>query len=563
MKLSSIRTKPKILIGISIPLILLMILGGVALNSISRITQTSERVSHTYEVLNKAQGIIGSAVDMETGMRGFLLAGKEEFLDPYKAGQKTTYEGIEALQKTVSDNPKQVARLGEIETTLKDWQAKVTEPAIALRREVGTSRTMDDIAQLVGEARGKIYFDKFRGLIADFMAEEASLMEARQQQKFEIESNTQVVILGGIVIAIVLGGGLGWFIGNGIARPIGQMTTAMSELANGDKTVDVPGRNRRDEIGEMAEAVQVFKDNMIKADEMAAREAEEVKAREERARRIEQITQDFDATVSELLGAVAGASTEMESTAHSMSNIANDTNQRATTVASAAEQASANVQTVATATEELTSSIQEIARQVDQSSSIAGNAVSQADQTDKQVQGLALAAQKIGDVISLISDIAEQTNLLALNATIEAARAGDAGKGFAVVAAEVKELASQTAKATEDIGQQISAIQSETDDAVSAIQAIAKTIGEMNDIATSIASAVEEQTSATGEIARNVEQAAAGTEEVTGNILEVTRAASETGTAATQVTATASELSSKSEMLKTQVETFLSQVRAA
>ena len=364
-------------------------------------------------------------------------------------------------------------------------------------------------------------------------------------------------------IAIVLGCLAAWFIGMGISRPIRAITEAMKTLAGGNKTIEIPGQTHRDEIGAMAAAVQVFKDNMIKADEMAAREAEETRAREERARRIEQLTRDFDTNVSEMLNAVAGAATEMESTAASMSNIANDTNGRATTVASAAQQASSNVQTVATATEELSSSIQEISRQVTQSSEIAGRAVEQATTTDSQVQGLAMAAQRIGEVVSLISDIAEQTNLLALNATIEAARAGDAGKGFAVVAAEVKELASQTAKATEDISQQIGSIQTETDGAVTAIQSIGATIAEINEIASGIASAVEEQTAATGEIARNVEQAATGTEEVTTNIIEVTRAASETGTAATQVTSTAGELSSKSEQLKSQVETFLSDVRSA
>jgi len=372
--------------------------------------------------------------------------------------------------------------------------------------------------------------------------------------------NITLVVAAISILAAVLAG---WFIGMGISRPIKAITSAMKQLADGDKTVRIPGQSHKDEIGAMAAAVQVFKENMIRADELAVREAEETKKREERARRIEKLTSDFDAGVSELLNAVAGASTEMESTAHSMSNIADDTNHRASTVASAAEEASANVQTVASATEELSSSIQEISRQVSQSSHIAGRAVDQASNTDQQIQGLALAAQRIGEVIQLISDIAEQTNLLALNATIEAARAGEAGKGFAVVAAEVKELASQTAKATEDIGHQVSNIQTETDGAVTAIQEISTTISEINEIASGVASAVEEQTAATQEIARNVEQAATGTEQVSSNILEVTRAASETGTAATQVTATASELSSKSEMLKTQVEEFLAEVRAA
>lgn len=376
--------------------------------------------------------------------------------------------------------------------------------------------------------------------------------------------NLAVTVTYGVAaIAIVLGCLAAWFIGMGISRPIQAITAAMKALAGGDKTIAIPGQMHKDEIGAMAAAVQVFKDNMIKADEMAAREAEETRVREQRALRIEQLTQDFDTKVSEMLNTVAGAATEMESTAASMSNIANDTNSRATTVASAAQQASSNVQTVATATEELSSSIQEISRQVTQSSEIAARAVEQASTTDAQVQGLSMAAQRIGEVISLISDIAEQTNLLALNATIEAARAGDAGKGFAVVAAEVKELASQTAKATEDIGQQIGNIQTETDGAVMAIQSIGTTIAEINEIASGIASAVEEQTAATREIARNVEQAATGTEEVTTNIIEVTRAASETGTAATQVTSTAGELSSKAEQLKSQVETFLSDVRSA
>ena len=349
----------------------------------------------------------------------------------------------------------------------------------------------------------------------------------------------------------------------GIAKPIVNITHSMTKLAGHDTQAEIPYQERTDEVGDMAMAVQVFKDNMIKAEELTRSAAEETKRREERAERIAALTQRFDVDASELLASAAAASKEMESTAASVSGIANDTNQRATSVASAAEQAAANVQTVASATEELTSSIAEISRQVSQSSDIAGGAVSQAEQTDRQIQGLAAASQKIGDVVNLISAIAEQTNLLALNATIEAARAGDAGKGFAVVAAEVKDLASQTTKATEEISQQIGTVQLETDEAVRAIQQIGETIGEMNAIASSIASAVEQQSSATGEIARNVEEAARGTQEVTENILIVSQSAGETGTAATQVTSTAGELRSKSEQLRAQVEQFLADVRAA
>lgn len=365
------------------------------------------------------------------------------------------------------------------------------------------------------------------------------------------------------IISLILGVIAAWLIGTGISRPIAAITKSMRVLADGDKSVDIPGQDHGDEVGDMAKAVLIFKENMIKADELAERELLEAKSREERGRKIEAMTSEFDTGVGELLQALSGSATEMEATASSMSNIADGTSQRATSVASAAEQASANVQTVATATEELSSSIQEISRQVSQSSAVASRAVGQANKTDTQVQGLAEAAQKIGEVVNLISDIAEQTNLLALNATIEAARAGDAGKGFAVVASEVKNLANQTARATEEISQQIGSIQAETREAVSAIQSITTTIGEINEITSTIASAVEEQGAATQEIARNVEQAATGTQEVTTNIVEVTTAAGETGSAATQVKGVSQDLNVKADQLKSQVERFLSDVRAA
>ncbi|PLX38459.1 MAG: methyl-accepting chemotaxis protein [Hyphomicrobiales bacterium] len=375
--------------------------------------------------------------------------------------------------------------------------------------------------------------------------------------------NAVYITAGAAGISLVLGILAAWLIGAGISGPVQMITRAMKTLAGGDKSTAIPGLDRKDEIGAMASAVQVFKENMIKADEMAERETREAGIRDARAKRIEALTSDFDSGVSELLSAVASASTEMENTASSMSTIANDTNHRATTVASAAEEASTNVQTVASATEELTGSIHEISRQVSQSAEIAGRAVTQAEQTDGQVRGLADAAQRIGEVVSLISAIAEQTNLLALNATIEAARAGEAGRGFAVVASEVKNLATQTAKATEEISQQVGSIQSETLEAVTAIQSIGTIIKEVNDIAAGIAAAVEEQSAATGEIARNVEQASIGTQEVSTNIVEVTHAASETGAAASQVTSVAGDLNMKADELKAKVERFLADVRAA
>jgi methyl-accepting chemotaxis protein len=387
--------------------------------------------------------------------------------------------------------------------------------------------------------------------------------DAAAQMSATIYDTGRYWIIGLLVVTIALGVGVALLIIGGVSKPISAMTEAMKRLAGHDLKTEIIGVGRKDEIGAMAGAVQVFKDNMIEADRLTAAQAAERQAKEKRAQALDTLTKNFDAKVRELVGSLSSAATEMEATARSMTTTADETNKQSLTVASATEQASANVQTVATASEELSSSIQEIARQVAQSSKIAMQAVDDAKHTDETVQELATGAQKIGEVVTLIQSIASQTNLLALNATIEAARAGEAGKGFAVVASEVKALANQTAKATDEIATQVGQIQDSTKLAVEAIRGIAKTIDEISGIANAIASAVEQQGSATQEIARNVQQAAQGTHEVTKNIVLVKDASAATGAAATQVLGAAGELAQQAQSLNREVDSFLTGVKAA
>ncbi|SFI62574.1 methyl-accepting chemotaxis protein [Methylobacterium brachiatum] len=375
---------------------------------------------------------------------------------------------------------------------------------------------------------------------------------------------TLMRLLGGAAIVAALIGILATLIGRSVVRPLRAMTEFMTGLAAGDLSRKVLGAERRDEIGTMAAAAQVFKDNLIRTQALEAETAQaRLAAEAQRKAGMRQMADGFEAAVGSIIGLVSASAAKLQSTAQTMTATATETASQSMTVAAAAEEASSNVNTVAAAAEELGSSVQEIGRQVSGSAELARLAVSEADQTGALVQELSTAVGRIGDVVGLISSIAGQTNLLALNATIEAARAGTAGKGFAVVASEVKALAEQTAKATNDISGQIARIQASTGGAVTAIGSITARIQEISGVATSIAAAVEQQGAATQEIVRNVGQAAAGTGEVTSNISGVARAAEETSAAASQVLGSASELSRQSEHLAAEVGGFLATVRAA
>ncbi|MDA9425435.1 chemotaxis protein [Bradyrhizobium sp. CCBAU 53380] len=522
---------------------------------------TAKMTVHTYQVLEQLSEIVGAMVNSETGVRGYLVSADSAFLGPYESGQKQFQAATAKVGSLTSDNATQQRRLERVKAFASDWMTNVAQREIAFMKDPATQ---SKARELEASGAGKKSMDGLRAVVQEMDAEERSLLSVRAAAAEAASANaTFSMMIGGLLTLLLsLVGAFG--VAMAVTRPIQRITSEMGVLANGDTSLVVSGTERKDEIGEMAQAVQVFKTNAIEVERLKAEQVEaERRNAEQRKQDMTRLADEFEGAVGEIIGTVSSASTQLEASATTLTGTAERSQRLATTVASASEEASTNVQSVASATEEMASSVGEIGRQVQESARMAGDAVGQARATTERVSELSKAAARIGDVVELINTIAGQTNLLALNATIEAARAGEAGRGFAVVASEVKALAEQTAKATGEIGQQISGIQAATNDSVGAIREISSTIERLSEISSAIAAAVEEQGAATQEIARNVQQAAQGTQQVSSNITDVQRGATETGTASSQVLSAAQMLSNDSGRLKTEVGKFLTNVRAA
>ena len=430
----------------------------------------------------------------------------------------------------------------------------------AFTKYVGNSKKVDGLVQEMSETATAIT-TLSTAMKADLLSDQQRLENESDATIHETEKQVAILGLGGFIIGALLAG----LLGRSISKPMTAMCAAMRRLAAGDFGIVLPGLGRRDELGEMAAAVEEFKVQAIAKAERDAAEQDAQNRSAGAARRAELIrfADDFESAVGAIVAHVSDSSEQLESAASTLTRTAETTEDLSGRVAGVSEQASSNMQSVATATEELSLSVGEIGRQVEASSKIADSAVLQAEQTDVRIGELSRAAQRIGDVVDLITAIAEQTNLLALNATIEAARAGDAGRGFAVVAQEVKSLASQTAKATDEISAQIAGMQNATQESVASIKQIGSTIGQISGIASEIASAVAQQSAATREIAQNVQRVAHGTQEVASNITEVNRGATETGAASAQVLHSAQSLSSESARLRAELDRFMENIRAA
>ncbi len=432
---------------------------------------------------------------------------------------------------------------------------------------VASADTPDDTAKAVELLKSKCaplaaaVLDEQTKVLDDLVAySRKAAMSVSAETRSGIRLAVALVILG---LAFSLVGAM-WIGIKGLSRPIASLKGAMERLAAADLRVTVPETGRRDEIGQMARAVEIFKNNGIEVEKLKAQQAEtEGRTTRQRKQDMERLASAFEGSVGEIIQHVSSAATKMESSANSLTVTAEKTAELSSVVASAADAASSNVKSVAVSAEEMASTVQKISSRVRELAEIAGHAATQAEQMNGGVTKLSEAAKRIGDVIDVISTIAAQTNLLALNAAIEAARAGEAGRGFAVVAAEVKSLAEQTTKATGEVAQQISSIQNATEELVSSIKEITETINRVSEISSTVAVAVEEQGAATRQIAVNVQQASEGTSTVASNISDVERGSSETGTASTEMLSAAQSLSAQSQRLKSEVDTFLMTVRAA
>ena len=539
-RITDLSIRGKIVLAF-LPILVVMLVTSTLIFQKVRITgRIALAQSQSRQLIFAVKDAMAAIVEQQSSLRGSLLTGDPADAAAFQQSKAAYARSFAAAQASAGRDSAQTARLRRLDGLVATWHQAIAD--------AGTG----------SEAMAKI-----RSGVAEILSAEQVGLTKQVAAQAAAARETDVFLSGGALVSMLAAILIGAVLVRLIGHPLRDMTQAMRRLAAKDLEAAVPCVGRRDEVGDMAAALQVFKDSMILAEALAAEQQANRIAREQRALRLDDLVRGFEDRVGGMARILSSGSTDLRSTAHSLTANADQTNQKAGVVGAAAEAASAGVQTVAAAAEQLSASISEISQQVAQSARVTGRAVADAQRTDAIVHALAGAAERIGHVVGLISDIAGRTNLLALNATIEAARAGEAGKGFTVVASEVKNLASQTAKATSEIGAQISQVQAATREAVAAIESITTTIQQVSAIATTIAAAVEQQGAATAEIARNVQQTARAAQDVTVNIGGVSYAANDTGAAASQVLNAASDLSEHAERLGREVDSFVADVKAA
>ncbi|MBU0726270.1 MAG: HAMP domain-containing protein [Alphaproteobacteria bacterium] len=486
----------------------------------------------------------------------------DEVLPAVQNAQKEMVAALDALKLTADTD--QAAMLTQIESGIRHYSelSAATLKVAAKHRGVDVSSAQEEILAQVQKSRSAA--DALRRQMSDFVIYTDKFGDRTAAETAALASTVQTLIAGFALGGILLGGLLGWIVSSkGVVGPLTRAVQALRRLADGDLSTEIHGQERRDEIGDVARTMVIFKDNALERQALQVEQDRENQAKLDRAEVVSQMIATFETEVGEALSVMSAASTELEATANSLSASSEETSRQAATVSAAAEEASVNVQTVASATDELTATVSEVARQMGEARSVADQAAESAQEAQNRVKSLTEAGQKIAEVIGLISGIADQTNLLALNATIESARAGEAGKGFAVVASEVKALASQTSNATGEIQAQVNNMQATIDDAVTAISSIAEVIFKLNDLSSAVAAAVEQQTAATSEISRNATEAARGTGEVSSSIVGVNDAAETSSAGAVQVLSSSQELARQSTGLRGSVSRFIDGVRAA